>query len=158
MTKTEDIKRLLVSYYDGQTTEEEEETLRSYFNGDHTDAGLEEDRAFFAALQPKECPVPEGLEDRLSRQVSQWNTIETSLRRDVRHSSLRWIVGIAASLLLLFAAGTIVHQHENTSSAQDTYTNAKDAYAETSRALMKFSKTLNKGIAATEDITKKTSD
>ena len=34
MTKTEDIKRLLVSYYDGQTTEEEEETLRSYFNGD----------------------------------------------------------------------------------------------------------------------------
>ena len=144
MTKTEDIKRLLVSYYDGQTTEEEEETLRSYFNGDHTDAGLEEDRAFFAALQPKECPVPEGLEDRL--------------RRDVRHSSLRWIVGIAASLLLLFAAGTIVHQHENTSSAQDTYTNAKDAYAETSRALMKFSKTLNKGIAATEDITKKTSD
>jgi len=93
-----------------------------------------------------------------SRQVSQWNTIETSLRRDVRHSSLRWIVGIAASLLLLFAAGTIVHQHENTSLAQDTYTNAKDAYAETSRALMKFSKTLNKGIAATEDITKKTSD
>ena len=71
MTKTEDIKRLLVSYYDGQTTEEEEETLRSYFNGDHTDAGLEEDRAFFAALQPKECPAPEGLEDRLSRQVSQ---------------------------------------------------------------------------------------
>ena len=66
-------------------------------------------------------------------------------------------MGIAASLLLLFAAGTIVHQHENTSS-QDTYTNAKDAYAETSRALMKFSKTLNKGIAATEDITKKTSD
>ena len=76
----------------------------------------------------------------------------------MRHSSLRWIVGIAASLLLLFAAGAIVHQHENTSSAQDTYTNAKDAYAETSRALMKFSKTLNKGIAATEDITKKTSD
>ena len=47
MTKTEDIKRLLVSYYDGQTTEEEEETLRSYFNGDDIDAGLEEDPAIF---------------------------------------------------------------------------------------------------------------
>ena len=158
MTKTEDIRRLLDRYYDGQATEEEESTLFSCFRGDDTDAVLEEERAFFTALQPEECPVPEGLEGRISRQVSQWNTIETGTLRTARHSNLRWIVGIAASLLLLFAAGTIVHQHENTSSAQDTYTNAKDAYAETSRALMKFSKTLNKGIAATEDITKKTSD
>ncbi|EGC21365.1 hypothetical protein [Prevotella multiformis] len=160
MTKTEDIRRLLDRYYDGQATEEEESTLFSCFRGDDTDAVLEEERAFFTALQPEECPVPEGLEGRISRQVSQWNTIETGTLRTARHSNLRWIVGIAASFLLLFAASAIVYQREHApvQSGQDTYANTKDAYAETSRALMKFSKTLNRGIKATEDITKKTSD
>ena len=154
MTKTEDIRRLLDRYYDGQATEEEESTLFSCFRGDDTDAVLEEERAFFTALQPEECPVPEGLEGRISRQVSQWNTIETGTLRTARHSN------IAASFLLLFAASAIVYQREHApvQSGQDTYANTKDAYAETSRALMKFSKTLNRGIKATEDITKKTSD
>ena len=38
MIKTEDIKRLLDRYYDGTTTEEEENTLRTYFNGSDIDA------------------------------------------------------------------------------------------------------------------------
>ena len=54
MTKTEDIRRLLDRYYDGQATEEEESTLFSCFRGDDTDAVLEEERAFFTALQPEE--------------------------------------------------------------------------------------------------------
>lgn len=100
------------------------------------------------------------MEERLSRQISQWNTLEVTNRRAIRHINLRWVVGIAASLLLLFAAGAILYQNENKSpqTEQDTYTNAKDAYAETSKALMKFSKTLNKGIDATENITNKTRD
>ena len=100
------------------------------------------------------------MEERLSRQISQWNTLEVTNRRAIRHINLRWVVGIAASLLLLFAAGAIVYQNENKppQTELDTYTNAKDAYAETSKALMKFSKTLNKGIDAAENITNKTRD
>ena len=160
MIKTEDIKRLLDQYYDGMTTEEEENTLRTYFNSKDIDANLKEESFFFTALQSSDCPTPEGMEDRLSRQISQWNTLEVTTRRTIRHINLRWVVGIAASLLLLFAAGAIVYQNENKSpqTEQDTYTNAKDAYAETSKALMKFSKTLNKGIDATENITNKTRD
>lgn len=160
MIKTEDIKRLLDRYYDGTTTEEEEEALRTYFNGSDIDASLREESVIFTVLQSSECPVPTGMEGRLSRQISQWNTLEVTNRRAIRHINLRWVVGIAASLLLLFAAGAIVYQNENKSpqTEQDTYTNAKDAYAETSKALMKFSKTLNKGIDATENITNKTRD
>lgn len=160
MIKTEEIKRLLDQYYDGMTTEEEENTLRIYFNSKDIDANLKEERFFFTALQSSEYPTPAGMEERLSRQISQWNTLEVTNRRAIRHINLRWVVGIAASLLLLFAAGAIVYQNENKfpETEQDTYTNAKDAYAETSKALMKFSKTLNKGIDATENITNKTRD
>ena len=100
------------------------------------------------------------MEGRLSRQISQWNNIEVATQRTIRHINLRWVVGITASLLLLFATGAIVYQNENNSpqTEQDTYTNAKDAYAETSRALMKFSKSLNKGIEAAENVTNKTRD
>ena len=160
MIKTEDIKRLLNRYYDGMTTEEEEKALHTYFNDSDIDVSLTEERIFFTALQSSECPTPAGMEERLSRQISQWNTLEVTNRRAIRHINLRWVVGIAASLLLLFAAGAIVYQNENKfpQTEQDTYTNAKDAYAETSKALMKFSKTLNKGIDATENITNKTRD
>lgn len=160
MTKTEDIKRLLARYYDGLTTEEEENTLRTYFNSKDIDASLKEESIFFTALQSSDCPTPAGMEERLNRQISQWNTLEVTTRRTIRHINLRWVVGIAASLLLLFATGAIVYQHENNSpqTEQDTYTNAKDAYAETSKALMKFSKSLNKGIEATENVTNKTRD
>ena len=160
MIKTEDIKRLLDRYYDGTTTEEEEEALRTYFNGSDIDASLREESVIFTALQSSECPVPTGMEGHLSRQISQWNNIEVATQRTIRHINLRWVVGIAASLLLLFATGAIVYQNENNSpqTEQDTYTNAKDAYAETSKALMKFSKTLNKGIEAAENVTNKTRD
>ncbi|WP_449018845.1 hypothetical protein [Prevotella jejuni] len=160
MIKTEDIKRLLDRYYDGTTTEEEEEALRTYFNGSDIDASLREESVIFTALQSSECPVPTGMEGHLSRQISQWNNIEVATQRTIRHINLRWVVGIAASLLLLFATGAIVYQNENNSpqTEQDTYTNAKDAYAETSKALMKFSKSLNKGIEAAENVTNKTRD
>ena len=160
MIKTEDIKRLLDRYYDGTTTEEEENMLRTYFNGSDIDASLREESVFFMALQSSECPIPAGMEGCLSRQISQWNNIEVATQRTIRHINLRWVVGIAASLLLLFATGTIVYQNENNSpqTEQDTYTNAKDAYAETSKALMKFSKSLNKGIEAAENVTNKTRD
>ena len=160
MIKTEDIKRLLDRYYDGTTTEEEEEALRTYFNGSDIDASLREESVIFTALQSSECPVPTGMEGHLSRQISQWNNIEVATQRTIRHINLRWVVGIAASLLLLFATGAIVYQNENNSpqTEQDTYTNAKDAYAETSKALMQFSKSLNKGIEAAENVTNKTRD
>ena len=160
MIKIEDIKRLLDRYYDGMTTEEEENTLRTYFNSKDIDANLKEESIFFTALQSSDCPTPAGMEERLSRQISLWNTVEATTRRTIRHINLRWVVGIAASLLLLFAAGAIAYQNESKSpqTEQDTYTNTKDAYAETSRALMKFSKSLNRGIDAAENITNKTRD
>lgn len=82
MIKTEEIKRLLDRYYDGMTTEEEEKALHTYFNGSDIDASLTEERIFFTALQSSECPTPAGMEERLSRQISQWNTLEVTNRCD----------------------------------------------------------------------------
>ena len=85
MIKTEDIKRLLDRYYDGTTTEEEENTLRTYFNGSDIDASLRGESVIFTALQSSECPVPTGMEGRLSRQISQWNSLEVATQRTIRH-------------------------------------------------------------------------
>ena len=90
MIKTEEIKRLLDRYYDGMTTEEEEKALHTYFNGSDIDASLTEERIFFTALQSSECPTPAGIEERLSRQISQWNTLEVTNRRAIRHINQRW--------------------------------------------------------------------
>ena len=82
---------------------------------------------------------------------------QTSSRR-ARIVSLRWIIGIAACLLLIFSIGFFVNSRtdeKDFATQQDTYDNPEDAYAETQRALMKFSKSLNKGLAKVDEATNK---
>ena len=71
--------------------------------------------------------------------------------------------GIAASLILLFSVGIFIYHQEKEAQLTnieptDTYDNPEDAYAEANRALLKFSKSLNKGLEKVEDVTNKQID
>lgn len=158
MMKTEDIKELLERFYEGNTTEEEERVLKEYFSGNDIAEELKAEQVFFRALNTDDATVPDQLEERLERQINQWNRIEKTARRSATRISLRWIVGVAASLLILFSIGIFVSRQgkeENLSSIEqaDTYDNPEDASAEAARALTKFSKSLNKGLGTLEKIT-----
>lgn len=156
-----EIKVLAEKYFEGLTSVEEERLLLDYFSGDNVDASLMDDCKFFMALNGMRV-MPEGdeetesrLRDRLSRQIDGWNMVEKTSIRVVRRIDLRWLGGLAASLLLVLSLGLYFNsrQEESPITMQDTFSDPRDAAAETQRALMKFSVDLNKGLNKINEIT-----
>ncbi len=153
---TDNIRQLLDRYYDGQTNEREEQELKDYFLQDDVPPQWATDQRLFRQLYGADMPAIDGLEQRLSRQIDSWNRVEKATNRHARTISLRWIAGIAASLLLLFAIGLLVDRQQKQAQyavQQDTFDDPRDAYAETQKALMMFSKSINKGLNKVENVT-----
>lgn len=149
-----EIRQLLVRYYDGQTSEKEDAMLRDYMCGDDLPHDLQEEADVFKAM----CScgsVPEGLEHRISRQIDSWNMVEKGSFRKARVSGIRWIADVAACMLILFSAGMMLHDDGDRQHAQwhDTYDNTEDAYAQTQKALLKMSASINKGLQKMEEVT-----
>ena len=62
-----DIEKLLARFYAGETTAEEEQTLKEYFARTDVPPALHADRDMFRQLTEEDLPeVPEGMEERLS--------------------------------------------------------------------------------------------
>ncbi len=147
---TEEIKQTLARFYDAETTREEETRLKRFFQDGSVPEELQADRQLFCQLFVEDAEVPEGLEARLDHSIEMWNTVEKVTNRKARTVSLRWIAGMAASLLVLISLGTWLNHRQSTATpyanVQETYDNPKDAAGETARALTKFSMALNKGL------------
>lgn len=153
---TDNIRQLLDRYYDGQTNEHEEQVLKDYFLQDDVPLQWATDQRLFRQLYGEDMSAVDGLEQRLSRQIDGWNRVEKTANRRSRTVGLRWIAGIAASLLLLFAIGLLVDRQQKQAQyvvQQDTFDDPRDAYAETQKALMMFSKSINKGLNKVENVT-----
>ena len=153
---TDNIRQLLDRYYDGQTSEREEQELKDYFLQDDVPPQWATDQRLFRQLYGADMPTIDGLEQRLSRQIDGWNRVEKTAGRHARTVGLRWITGIAASLLLLFAIGLLADRQQKQAqyaAQQDTFDDPRDAYAETQKALMMFSKSINKGLNKVENVT-----
>ena len=133
------IEELLERYYDAQTSEAEEQQLKDFFLNEEVPPHLQAEKEMFLQLQ-----VPEGLEERLSRQIDQWEEQERRTLK-VNHSfRLQWI-GIAASLLLLFGAGWHLYAPRPIA-RQDTCATPEEAYAHAEKALVMLSTALDKGM------------
>jgi len=144
-----DIKTLITKFYAGETNELEELELIDFFSKDDIPEGMEQEKTFFRQYFGLQETAPKDLKQRLDRQISGWNMVEKSSVRKIRKLSLRWSLGIAASLLALVSLGIFSMQQENKSSfaqQEDTYSNPEDAYKETSKVLTLFSESLNKGL------------
>jgi hypothetical protein len=149
--KKMDIKTLITKFYAGETNEQEEMELIDFFSKDDIPEGMKQEKAFFTQFFGLQEAAPKGLEQHLDRQINGWNMIEKSSVRKVRKLSLRWSLGIAASLLAILSLGIFTMQQDNQSSyaeQEDTYSNPEDAYKETAKVLTLFSEKLNKGLNA----------
>lgn len=156
--KTEDIKRLLERYYNGETGEAEEKTLRTFFAADTVPQELEADQELFRQLDAlaRQTPsvLPEGLEQRLSAQIDRWERQEkpAAARPQTRRLTplARYAAtGIAAAVLLAAGIGIF---HETDSGPKDTFDDPREAYAETQKALQLFAKALDKGTRQMEKV------
>ncbi len=148
---TEEIILLLDRYYNAETTPREERLLRDFFQGDDVPEALRHEKALFGQLYAPAPAVPEGMETRLNRAIEAWNMVEKSGKRKARNDSMRWMIGMAASLLLLCTLGFYLNNRESTAAPYtagkvETYDNPKDAMSETERVLTKFSLAINKGL------------
>lgn len=101
---------LLERFLCAETNEEEERQLQEFFNQN----------------------APNGLEERLSRQIDGWNRVEKTTQRRGRVVLMRWITGVAASLIILFGIAFMAYRHTE---------------QQAERALVAFSETLNKGLS-----------
>lgn len=144
-----DIKTLIAKFYAGEANEMEELELMDFFSKDDIPEGMEHENAFFRQYFNLDEATPKNLEQHLNQQINGWNMVEKSSTRKIRKLSLRWSLGIAASLLVLISLGIFSMQKEKQSSftqQEDTYSNPEDAYKETSKVLTLFSESLNKGL------------
>lgn len=142
-----DIQTLIDKFYDGKATEEEELRLMDFFSGSDIPESLQEEKDFFTQYFRLDEAMPRALG--LESRIDAWNTVEKSSARKAVGKSLRWAVGIAASLLLILSLGVFLNQQEDANSfalQEDTYTNPEDAYKKTRKVLMLFSENLNKGL------------
>ena len=141
---TERINELLERYYEALTTEAEEEELRRFFAKGDVPAHLMGERELFLQLQAAsdEIVVPQGLEGRLSDAIDGWAAQEEEESRRHGHTyRLRWMSGIAASIVVILAFGWHLYEPAR----RDTFATPEEAYAEAHEALMQFALALDKG-------------
>ena len=151
MKEYRNIEELLERYYNAQTSEAEEQRLREYFIHEETPPHLQKEKEMFLQLQA--AKVPEGLEERLSKQIDQWAIQERFIPKSPPRRTLQWIGSIAASLLILFSIGWYFHAPQP---RKDTCATPEEAYVHTEKALMMFAQALNKGMKQMEVIQEST--
>lgn len=97
----------------------------------------------------EQIPIPEGLEERLSAKIDEWEREEKKPRR--RISVLRYVAA-AACFALVFGVGYhLMNQEEYANLAeQDTYQDPVKAQQEAERALNMLAINLNKGMGHLE--------
>lgn len=149
-----EIRELLDRYYDGNTTETEEMTLREYFTQDvDIPADLEADRLMFSNITASpEQEIPEGLNERLQAKIDEWNTAEKAAketRKRIRIPRLSVIAGIAASLLVLISIGIYLQRPITPKATEPT---PEEAYAQTEKALRIFANAIDKSMEQIETV------
>ena len=97
----------------------------------------------------EQIPILEGLEERLSAKIDEWEREEKKPSR--RISVLRYVAA-AACFALVFGVGYhLMNKNENTNLAeQDTYQDPGKAQQEAERALNMLAMNLNKGMGHLE--------
>ena len=131
---------LLEKYYAGDTSLEEEQDLRALMLKEDLPDDLRQQAALFQYFQ----------QEKTSRKYDAAMPIFNGKAKKATVKPLRnWVLGIAASILILIGFGTVVYQFQNAplqqESQQDTYDDPNMAYEEAKKALLLVSTKLNSG-------------
>ena len=102
----------------------------------------------------EQIPIPEGLEERLSAKIDEWEREEKNTTRRIPLASILRYTAAAACVALVFGVGYhLLHQDEYTILAeQDTYQDPAQAQQEAERALNMLAMNLNKGMGHLEKV------
>ena len=100
----------------------------------------------------KQIPIPDGLEERLSKKIDEWEYEEKKIKRHILLPKVLRYTAAAACVALVFGVGIyFLNQDEYTRLAeQDTYLDPVQAQQEAERALNMLAMNLNKGMGHLE--------
>ena len=153
MKDYKNIEEVLERYYNAQTSEVEEQRLKDFFFNEDVPPHLMQEKEIF--LQLRAVQIPDGLEEKLSKQIGKWAIQEQFGKKTPQRRSLQWIGSIAASLLVLLGIGWYFNDAQP-DYRQDTCATPEEAYIHTEKALMMFAQALNKGVKQMEVIQEST--
>lgn len=137
----EEIRRLLERYYAGESSLDDEVSLKEFFSREYVPEDLMEEKEIFRYyLQSSDVPEPSaGFENSIFSALDAEDRKYESLKRRRIFGA---VSGIAAALLIL--TGTYFF-FINKSQPKDTYSDPEIAYAETMKILYDVSDRLNRG-------------
>ena len=100
----------------------------------------------------EQIPIPEGLEERLSAKIDEWEREEQKAKQHTLIPRVLRYTAVAASFALVFGVGYHLLNHDNRSNLaeQDTYQDPMLAQQEAERALNLLAYNLNKGMGHLE--------
>ncbi|MBM3436895.1 MAG: hypothetical protein FJY07_11840 [Bacteroidetes bacterium] len=137
------IEELIGKYERAETSLEEEKQLRAFFRGNEVAAHLQSYKEIFSVydLQADDNPLSQEFDKKILSLIS--GEKEESGKLPVRRNVFT-LLAIAAGITILF--GIYFWFGNSKSTLKDTYDDPKLAYAETKKALIKVSATLNSGL------------
>lgn len=140
--ETSKIKDLLQKYFEGLTTQNDEELIESYFRSGNIDPELQEYKSFFDGLNELSG---NGRNPKLESEIMDF-ILESEHREKAKY---RWlwqtVTGVAASIIIVLG-GFLYYQQQKT--FDDTFKNPDEAYAYAQKTLGYVSGKYNKGLAA----------
>ena len=140
--KDEEIRKLIDSFFNGESTEEEEMLLRAFFSGNDCPEGFEAEREYIRyCLENTEIKSPSaGFSKKiLDVTVSTGNKVDISKRTGML---IYFSSAVAASVIIFLSVYLLAG---NNRSYPDTYNDPEIAYTETMKILHEVAVKLNKG-------------
>ena len=145
----EELKRLLEKYYEGISTDEDENALRTFFSGDMVPEGFETEKQIFG-YYIESVDIPEPSPDFESRIIAGVYSSDGKSRFKIR-KFLVPLLSAAAGLLLLAGSYFFFIRRDI---PQDTFTDPEIAYAETMKILFDVSSQMNHGARSLHPVSK----
>lgn len=149
--KKEELDKLLNKYYNGESTEDDENVLKTFFSGNEVPEGYEAEVAIFSFYK-NASGIPEPSSDFESRILAAVDVAENSKRLSGKFRRLIYpSISIAAGILIIVATWFFFNKSRE---PRDTFTDPELAYAETIKILEVVSSQLNKGTRALEPVSR----
>ncbi|MCK9158890.1 MAG: hypothetical protein WCR45_03190 [Bacteroidaceae bacterium] len=146
MNRIDETKKFLKSFYEGTTTEEQEDKLLHFFQSDAIPPELRMDKDLFLQMrQRNKIEVPSGLENKISDLIDAENKKEKMRLAKKRKTFYLCFGSIAAGLLIIISSIGFFYKQQNEMS-QHTLKNSIVAQAEARKALLLVSSNLNFGM------------
>jgi hypothetical protein len=146
----EELKRLIEKYYNGESTEEEERTLKDYFRQNNLPEGYEAEKLIFSYYN-ESAEVPEPSIDFEARILAGIDASEIKRGSGKMKKYLLPILSAAAGILILTGSYFFFFKSAET---RDSFTDPEIAYAETIKILRDVSSQLNRGAQVLEPVGK----